>query len=61
MSAATGGWDYVAGGYGATVVLLGGYVVLLRRRARVLARHLPAPAPTELPAPPDPPASQEPG
>jgi hypothetical protein len=53
VSAATGGWDYVAGGYGATVVLLGGYVVLLRRRARVLARHLPALAST--------PTAQEPG
>jgi hypothetical protein len=61
VSAATGGWDYVAGGYGATVALLGGYVLYLRRRARVLARYLPTPAPEEPPAPPDPPATQEPG
>ncbi len=41
MSASvTGGWDYVAGGYGATTVLLGGYVASLLRRRRVLARRL---------------------
>lgn len=41
----TGGWDYVAGGYGATAVLLGGYVLSVLRRGRVLRRRLPAGSP----------------
>jgi hypothetical protein len=33
--------DYVTGGYSALAVILGLYVVRLRRRARLLARALP--------------------
>lgn len=46
MSASvTDGWGYVAGGYGATAALLGGYVVSVLRRQRVLGRRLPDTAP----------------